>query len=353
MAKQPSRWNFWWRPLAGVAGLAAMIVYSGGACRPRVEPGKIEALPGFAVPTGAKTLELKTEKIAARIEVVGTVNSEEKINLSARIGGYIKELTVTAGSKVTKGQVLAVLDDREILEQMAMAEAQFKQAEIEFKRTRELLEKKATTDQAFVAAESAFNTAKAQADRVRVMLTYAKILSPLDGIVTDRRVEVGDLANPGQVLLVVYDPKRMRLEAPVPVRLIEKLKIGQEVAVKLDRVDCTCTGRVSLVVSEIDPQSRTQTVKISLAGAGSVEVLPGTYGRFSVADDAVERILVPTGAVYRVGQLEMVQVLEQGRVLRCLVKTGQTFGDRVEILSGLQAGETILTEPVQNQGNKE
>jgi len=161
---------------------------------------------------------------------------------------------------------MVTLDDREIAEQMAAAEAQLKQAETEYQRAKQLLENKATTDQAFIAAESAYNGAKAQMERVRVMMSYARITSPIDGIVIDRRIEVGDLANPGQVLLTVYDSEHMRLEAPVPVRLVDRLALNQAVEVKLDRPDKTFQGRVSQIVSEIDPMSRTQLVKIRLDG---------------------------------------------------------------------------------------
>jgi RND family efflux transporter MFP subunit len=334
-----------WKPVVGILIFAAMILYSSGSCHSKVKPGRVASEPGIPLPASAELYTVKAETIPPRVEVVGMVGSEEKIHLSARINACVKEVFVSAGSAVRKGQTLITLDDREIAEQLAAAEAQLKQTQAEYERAKQLMENKATTEQAFTAAESAYNTARAQVDRTKVMMSYAQIISPIDGIVTDRQIEVGDLANPGQVLLTVYDPTRMRLEAPVPVRLIDKVALNQSVQVKLERPARRFQGKVARIVSEVDPTTRTQLVKIQIEGDTS-DVLPGTFGRLYVQDDPREMLLVPASAVYHAGQLELVQVAAEGRAVRRLVKTGPAMDDRVEILSGLNPGDRVLTNPV-------
>jgi RND family efflux transporter MFP subunit len=252
---------------------------------------------------------------------------------------------VTAGSVVKKGQVLVSLDDREIQEQVTAAEAQFKQAETELNRTRQLFDNKATTEQALTAAQSMFTAARAQWERSKVMLTYAQVVAPMDGIVTDRRVEPGDLANPGQVLMAVYDPANLQLEVPVPVRLLDKLPIGQDVDITPDRPATNFPGTVRQIVSEIDPLSRTQLVKVHIEGTAA-GITPGTFGRLWVPDDARTTIVIPASAVYTVGQIELVQVVRDGRAIRRAVRTGPRRGATVEVLSGLDAGDVVLVNPV-------
>jgi RND family efflux transporter MFP subunit len=310
-----------WKLLVGVAGLALMILYSGGACHAKVGPGRAAYEPGEPLPAGAEIIAVGAEPVASRIDVVGTITSEEQIHLSARISAYVREVSVSAGSGVRSGQTLVTLDDRELQEQLAAAQAQLKQAESEYERARQLIRTRATTEQAFTAAESSYTAAKAQVDRMRVLLSYATITSPIAGIVTDRRIEAGDLANAGEVLLTVYDPTRMRLEAPVPLRLVDRLSIGQALEVRLDRPARAFAGRLAQIVSEADPMTRTQTVKIQLEGATS-DVLPGSFGRFFVEQAPRDALLVPAAAVRRVGQIETVPVARGGRVLRRLVKTG-------------------------------
>ena len=334
----------YWRAIAGIVGLAVIVAWSGGACSRKVAPGVVD-VKIVAPPAGAEIIKVARESIPARMFVVGNVDSEEKIHLSARIPAYINEVKVTSGDEVKKGQVLVTLDDREFREQLAAGEAQLKQAETEYQRTKQLFEKNATTDQALTAAESMFNSARAQVDRIKVMLTYAQITSPIDGLVTERRIEAGDLANPGQMLLTVYDPLRMRLEVAVPVRLLDRLALNQNVEVSLERPAETIKGRITEIVSEVDPASRTQTVKIRLESEGKA-LLPGTFGRLWVDGEPHDGVRVPASAVYRVGQVELVQVVSGGRVMRRAVKTGSAFGDRIEILSGLSDGDEILAQPV-------
>jgi RND family efflux transporter MFP subunit len=329
----------------GLVGLALVIVWSGGFLSGKTKPGVLQHREGLVLPADAATIAVEVETAPTRVEVVGTTASEEKINLSARIPAYVGEIFASAGDRVKKGQVLLTLDDRDIRQQLAGAEAGLHQARTEYDRAKGLFEKEATTQQALTAAESMLAGARAQVEQVKVMLTYAQVVSPIDGIVTERRIEAGDLANPGMLLLAVYDPLRMRLEAPVPVRLIDRLALGQAVEVSLERPARVFRGAVAEIVSEVDAASRTQLVKVHLEGVEG-DVLPGTFGRLWVDAEPREAVFVPASAVAHLGQLSFVQVVRDGRALRRLVKTGPARGDRVEILSGLRAGDVILVNPV-------
>ena len=329
----------------GVGGLLALILWSGGFLFHKLSPSEVQARMGIPLPSGSKTLIVASEMVSPRIDLVGTVASGEKIVLSARISAYVKKVYVSAGDSVRQGQRLILLDNRELKQKLAAAEAGLAQAQTEYERAQKLIAADATTDQALTAARSAFETASAQVQQIKVMLTFTQITSPIDGRITDRRIEAGDLAAPGQTLLGVFAPQNMRIEVPVPVRLVEKLQLGQKVDIELDRPNRPFTGRVIEVVGEVDPMSRTQRIKVHIEEAGT-DVLPGTFGRVWIADAPRPAILIPASAVYRIGQLEMVQLVTDNRVIRRLVKTGPLFGDQIEILSGLSTGDTILAQPI-------
>lgn len=339
-------WKHIVKPAAGAVILIVLIFWSTGVLRSRIAAGRIEYQAGLPVPANARLLTVKQEAVAPQVDVIGTVASATKVTLCARIPAYVTEVLVSAGSPVKKGQLLVTLDDREIQEQAASAEAQFKQAETELNRTRQLYDNQATTEQALTAAQSMFSVAQAQWSRSKVMLTYTKITAPMDGVVTDRHVEPGDLANPGQTLLAIYDPADMQLETPVPVRLLEKLPVGQAVEVTLDRPSTTFQGHVQKIVSEIDPGSRTQLVKVHIDDA-SGDILPGTFGRLRVSGDARPGILIPSSAVYTAGQMELVQIVKNERVIRRAIRTGSRHGTSVEVLAGLDAGDVLLLTPIQ------
>lgn len=344
MAKIAARF----RPYAKYLVLAALLVlimaWASGAGTDRVRPGTMAYAPGEAVPEGALLHTVAAALMAERIDVVGTVESEKNIHISSRLSAYVKSVHVTAGQRVARDDVLVTLDDRELREDLAAAEAQLNQAKTEFERTRVLSERDAATVQALIAAESAYNAARANVDRIEVMLTYTELRSPIDGMVTDTRIEAGDLANPGQVVLTVYDPTAMRLVVPVPVRLIDRIPLDRAVELGFEAPIGTLTGRVTEIVGEIDPASRTRTVKVHI-DTREENVLPGAFGRLWVEDGPRPAVLVPDGAVYRAGQLEFVQRVDGDRSLRRLVRTAPASGEQVEILSGLSEGDVILVNP--------
>lgn len=325
----------------GVLALLGMMAYSGGACHRKVGSDSVDAAPGRARADGETVVTAVRTSLTARVDLVGTAASDRSVKLSSRLSAYVQDVQASAGDRVKSGDLLVALDDREIREQLAVVEAQLKQADSEYKRAQQLFASQSVSEQELTAAESAFRSARAQVDRVRVMMTYAQVTAPLDGVVTERRVEVGDLASPGQVLLAVYDPARMRLEVPVPVRLLSRFSAGQVVTVKLDHPDRAVDAQVVEIVSEIDPRSRTQKVKLLLQDQAG-DILPGAFGRVWVEDLPHEGVVVPAGAVRREGQLEMVEVLRGERVLRRLVRARVLDAGRVEILSGLDGGEAVV-----------
>lgn len=320
--------------------LAASVLLLVAACHPKANPPDADDTAHRPLPAGSALATVRLTNAAPRIDVVGTVFAERTATLSARLSATIQDVLVSAGDRVKTGQILLTLDDSELREQLAAAKAQYEQAELEFSRTSRLFDHDAATSQALTAAESAFHIAQAAAIRMTVMLSYASVTSPLDGFVTERRVQSGDLANPGQPLLTVYDPAHMRLEVPVPVRLVPHLALGQAVDVTLDQSAQPLRGVVTELVSEIDPVTRTRIAKIRLDDAGD-GVLPGAFGRVWIEEDPRPMLLLPAAAVRHVGQLDVVNVVDGTRVQERLVRTGPRRGDDVEILSGLQAGDVV------------
>lgn len=321
--------------------LAAMAMGCGR--EKKIEPGHVARPAGHPLPADVGLVTMAVEKVAARVDVVGSVTAAERVKVAARVQAQVHEVHASAGQHVTKDDALLVLDDREIQEQLAAAEAQLRQADAEYKRTRQLFEARSASEQELTAAESAFQSARAQVDRVRVLRSYTIINAPLTGIVIERHVEVGDLAAPGQELMALYDPTRVRIEAAVPVRLIPYLALGQPVEVTLEHPAITITGIVAEIVGEIDPRSRSQVVRVNLERP-EADLLPGAFGRLWVETEPREVLYAPVASVRRVGQLETVGVVHAGRVVDRLVRTGPVSDGRVEILSGLLAGDVICVE---------
>jgi RND family efflux transporter MFP subunit len=187
------------------------------------------------------------------------------------------------------------------------------------------------------------DAAAAELRTAEIALGDTRIAAPATGVVVDRRVEPGDLAVPGQPLLVLDDPRVYRLEALVGESAVGRVGLGQRVPVVLDAIGRTLEGRVAEIIPAADPASRTVTVKLDLPAAPGLR--SGLFGRARFPAGERQALLVPIAALVERGQLTAVYVVDDERVARLrLVTSGARRADRVEILSGLEAGERVVVE---------
>jgi membrane fusion protein, multidrug efflux system len=335
------------KPVVALVVLVAIIIWTTGILRERVPPDTIAHEPGYPLPHDAPIHVVEKRPFPRMIEMTGTVSSRTMVSISARINAHVTKIHAGAGSVVATGDLLLSLDDRELQEQLAAAEAGLFHAQTEYNRLESLLESGSATHRDYTAAQYEYRNARARKNEIEIMLSFTHLTSPIDGVVTERYVETGDFAAAGAVLMTVYDPSAMRLEVPVPVRLTKKIAIGDIMRVQLEAPAEHTVGKVMEIVSEIDPSTRTRTIKVELAEEAG-DLIPGAFGRIYIESEPEDGIFVPITSVYRIGQLEMVHYVSNERVFRGLVKTGpvQIPGDRVEILSGVSHGDAILVHPV-------
>lgn len=338
--------------------------------------------PAAATVSGVAVETIHLQSLPQTYEAVGTVRSATTSVLGAQISGTVLEIRVKPGDRVQRGEVLAVLDDRTPGAQLASADAgvdaskaglaegddalqaataQRKLAEVTYQRYQELLSKNSVTRQEFDGAEAAYKSAVAneaataarkrqmeargqeaqwQRDSARTMLSYARIVSPIDGLVTAKLVDAGTLVMPGSPVLTVEDTAHYRLEASVPEDLLPKIHAGQQAQVTTE--NGRFPGSVVEIVPAADPGSRTFVVKVALPSACACR--SGEYGTAAFATGELKALTVPRSAVLDRGEPEGVYVVDSKGIAEYrLVKSGKILGDRVEILSGLSDGEQVAT----------
>jgi RND family efflux transporter MFP subunit len=173
----------------------------------------------------------------------------------------------------------------------------------------------------------------------QALLAHATIRSPLQGVVIDKKVEVGDTVTPGQTLVTIFNPAKMQMLASVRESLAFRLRVGQKVPGRIDALDYEGEATISEIVPEAQAASRSFTVKV--VGPCPPGVYTGMFGRIYIPLEDEEIIVVPAAATRRVGQLEVVQVSDEGQLLRRNILTGRTIGADLEVLSGLRPGEMV------------
>jgi RND family efflux transporter MFP subunit len=185
--------------------------------------------------------------------------------------------------------------------------------------------------------------ARAELRTAEIELGDTRITAPATGVVIDRRAEPGDLAMPGQPLLVLDDPRAYRLEAEVGESAIGRVRMGQTVPVVLDSLGRTVDGRVAEIIPAADPTSRTVLVKLDIPGVPALR--SGVFGRARFPAGERQTLIAPGSALVARGQLTGVYVVDEQSVARLrLVTAGARRGEGVEILSGLAPGERIVVD---------
>lgn len=359
--------------------------------------------------TGVKLQTVRTAPVEDLYEATGTVRSRTTSVLSSKVIATVRAVHVREGDRVRAGQVLVELDDRDLVAGLRKAQAGLREAEnaldeVEraiaaaesakaaaeanqalaastFARYRALRERRSVSQQEFDEVQARYKAATAEAERAGQMLAslrakknqvlarmdharadiaaaqvtvgYARVVAPINGIVTDKRAEVGMLAAPGVPLVTVEDDAHYRLEVAVEESYIGKIHPGDPAHVAIAALgDRELTGRVAEIVPAADPASRSSTVKIDLPMDAGKEGAPsllrsGLYGKARFTVGQKQALLIPQQAIVQRGQLIGVFVVDESNIARLrLIKTGKPHGDRIEVIAGLSEGERIVVENV-------
>lgn len=321
-------------PWAMSLSIAWMLTGCGQAKKPTTEA----TLPTLPV----RVAKAESKGYPAMEEVVGTVRARVRASIEAKVSGRIEQLPVVAGQTVAKGDLLALLDVQEVQAELEQAQAIRQLAELEMKRQADLLSRQATTQQEFDRMQTQLRVANASVKKVETLLAYGRVTAPFGGVISRKLTEVGDLATPGRALLELEDPATLRFEGDVPEALIDRIKSGARLAVRLASLSQPLEGTVTEIDPVADPASRTSRIKLDLPSVAGLR--SGMFGRVAVPLGEQEKLRVPAAALVTRGQMEMVFVAAQQKAHMRLVKSGRFIGGEVELLAGLEAGEEVVVE---------
>lgn len=313
------------------------------------------------------------QEVIDYVMVVGNLIGEATVDVSPRVNGRIESIAVRLGDRVTKGQVIARMDDRDVKEQVKQAEASLelsrataRQREFDktaslttFERQKNLFERNLQTKQTLEDAEARYNASAAQVDvaKAQVMQTQARldelkitlsntvILSPTDGFVGKRTLDPGAFAGANTPVVSVVDIRSVRLIANLVEKDFRRVTPGVEAMVEVDAFPGeTFGGKVSRVSPVFDAATRTAGLEIEVPNPG-YRLKPGMYARVRLTVDRRPNALtVPRNAVVDTEGKRGVFLIDDGNVARLnIVRTGLQDSEKVEILEGLNDGQRVIT----------
>jgi RND family efflux transporter MFP subunit len=341
--------------------LLMLTVMIASGCGGAKEPEESAAV-GAPVPVEAVRVE--TQFAEEPIQYSATVEPSEEATIASKIMGRVERVRVSEGESVRKGDLLVKLHGEDVRARLAQARAgvaettaHFENAKKNLERFEALYDEKASTQKELDDVRMAYESARARLEAAREMeleveelMRHVEIVAPFDGVVTKTYVDAGDLATPGRPILTIENARQLEIVASVPESQIEHLSIGMPVKIVIPAgasarsSDEILTGTIDQIVPSADPGSHQFEVKAFIANPGG-SVMSGMFARLVVSRALTERLMVPSNVIFSRGQLEGLFVVgDDGRARLRWVRTGREIGDMVEVLAGLDPGETVVTE---------
>lgn len=323
---------------------------------------------------GVKVEKALLDEVRSFYKTSGSVKAETVSIVSSKAMGMVTSVRVKNGDAVKKGQPLITIDDADISKKVNAAEAAYEEAlngldmaeetreltQSTYERFKKLHEEKALTaqemdemrakkniaDSRLRQAKAAVERAKAALQEARVYREYTRIKSPVDGVVSDKKIDVGTMAAPGMPLIIIEDPSSYAVHVNVDERIFSRIKKRMNVNVRVGALNLETKGTVSEIAQAIDPSSRTFLVKIAVRGKG---LRSGFYANVSIPQGRTRHVMIPSGAVVKRGQIRGVYVVGENKVVNLrIIKTGQAMNGMVEVLSGLDGSESVISGNADN-----
>ena len=289
----------------------------------------------------------KAERLVSQINALGTARANEAVEITSKVSNTVTAVRFSDGQRVAKGQVLVELDSAQARADLEAAEAASAESASQVKRSRELIQSRVISESQFEQLEATMKANGARVAAARSHVDDTVVRAPFSGRVGLRRVSVGSLVNPGTTITTLDDLSVIKVDFSVPENFLAGLREGLKVTTSAAAFPGRAfTGTVTGVDSRIDPVSRSLIVRAAVPNP-DLSLKPGMFLNVTLARDEHDAVMVPEGALVPEQSRQFLFVIEAGRATRREVRIGGRQPGRVEIVSGLKAGEQVIVEGTQ------
>jgi RND family efflux transporter MFP subunit len=287
------------------------------------------------------------------LDIQGNVNTKENILVQPEFSGTLTLLTVKAGDRVSKGQILGRVDDGGMSQQLANAQNQYALAKTTFERQKNLWDKKIGSEIQFLQAQTQMVSAQKGVAQIQAQLAKTVIRAPFNGSIDEVFAEKGQVVAPSATgLMRIVNLGNMYVSTSIPETYIGKLKVGDMVDVYLNSLGKTYKGKVRQIGNFVNPNNRTFGIEVSVPNPDNL-LRPNQVAKLKITDyTSKDAIVVPTNVIQEDGKGDhYVYTVEgnngkTGTAKKVIVTLGKSSDNVTEILSGLSAKDVIVSEGV-------
>lgn len=300
--------------------------------------------PNSGQPQPVEITLVERVTLARTSTVAGQLTPLRVVGVTSQVGGALLRVTVEEGSRVSRGQLLAELDSRELDAQLRAARANQSVARATLERSEQLRTNQVITAAEFERDQAALISADATVSQLETRLGFTRIVSPIDGVVMQRFVQTGDIVGGASRMFTVADVATLVTQLPVSELEVPFLREGSEVLVRVDALGRDVPGRIRRIFPAADSVSRLVPVEVAISGAQQAGLKPGFSVRVTLnLDERNNALVIPTRAVVGAAGGQSVYVIREGRAERRRVRVGMDLDGKMEVFEGLVAGDTIIT----------
>ncbi|MEQ8904392.1 efflux RND transporter periplasmic adaptor subunit [Ekhidna sp.] len=286
---------------------------------------------------------VNSEQLANTVNVTGSLIADESVVLNSELSGKIEKISFKEGQKVTKGQTIVTLNDDEILAEIEKLQFTKKLNEDDEYRQKVLLEKEAISREEYETALTTLNTVKSEIKVLEARLQKHYIKAPFSGISGFRDIAEGSYLNPGARITELYRINPIKLEFNIPSKYISLVNNGDQLTFEVDGYDEQFTGEIYAIEPLIDPQTRSISLRAKARNDES-KLFPGQFARVSLTLETIPNaLMIPTESVIPELSGKKVFLYKNGKVTPAQVSTGIRTEDRIQVTSGINEGDTVIT----------
>ena len=307
------------------------------------------------------TVPVQMQEVEQTYSIDGVVEATRQSTVSAQISGRVKGIFFDVGDRVSKGQVILRIDEREANQAMAGSRAQLSQAEaslqnarLNYERSKQLFEQKFISQAALDKAKSDFDVAQAQAaaseagaQQSALTQSYTSVIAPYAGVVSARMVEMGEMVTVGKPLMTGFDPSQLRVIANVPQDKLKDIGSHPNATIEVPSLSRWIKAASVTVQPSADVRTHSTQVRVELP-ANQANVYPGMFVRTHFVVGKASKLLIPVSAVLRRSEVVAVYVMDEKDMPHLRqVRLGDTNEqNEIEVLAGLNIGERVARDAV-------
>lgn len=332
-----------------IIGLGALIVYRISDNKKSEE--KNSKGPGGKTALSVSGIVLKPQVFLDNLSLSGSIEANEQVDIRSEISGIVESINFQEGTMVTKGQVLFKVNDIELRAQLANVKTSQGLASENERRAKLLLEKEAISQEEYDIASADFKSSKAQTQLIQAQIAKTTVRAPFSGKIGLRAISNGTYVTPTTPIAKLVNTSQLKITFSIPEKYASQMKVGNALSFTTAGSTEKFDAKIYAIEPEIEIATRTLKVR-AIAQNPDGKLYPGTYANVALPLDHIkDALLVPTEAIIPIQNGKKIFISENGKAKEIVVQTGSRTEKEILVLSGLKAGDTVLTSGVMTLKN--